>query len=93
MKKMITVLAGVVVACALSGCISDSLKTQQEQERTALNQKQHADRKVERAEKALAVSSTATADATRHLEQAKQTQAEADADLQNVLFPPGYVLF
>lgn len=88
MKKMITVLTGVAIACALSGCASGPLKTQQENERTALSHKQQADRQVERSKKALVVSTAATAGAAHHLEQARQKQAEANTDLQNVLFPP-----
>lgn len=88
MKKIITVLTGVVIACALSGCASGPLKAQQEKERTALSHKQQADRQVERSQKSLVVSTAATANAAYHLERARQKQAEANADLQNVLFPP-----
>lgn len=87
MKKMITVLAGVVIACALSGCASGPLKAQQEKERSALSNKQQADRQVQRSQKALVVSTAATAGAAHNLEQAKQKQKDADANLQNILFP------
>lgn len=93
MKKILTALSGVVIVCALSGCVSDSLKTQQEKERTALSQKQRADRQVERAKDELAISSALTADATHHLKQARQKQADADAILQDILFPQKDLVF
>lgn len=87
MKKMIIAIAGVAVVCALSGCAGDSLKAQQEKERTALSNKQQADRQVDRSKKALVVSTAVTADAAHNLEQAKQKQKDADATLQSILFP------
>ncbi|CAI2428830.1 Uncharacterised protein [Serratia proteamaculans] len=88
MKKIISVLTGVVIACALSGCASGSLKAQQAKEHSALSDKQQADRQVERSKKVLVVSTVATADAAHNLEQAKQKQKDADANLQSILFPP-----
>ena len=87
MKKMISVLTGVVIVCALSGCASGSLKAQQEKERSALSNKQQADRQVERSKKTLVVSTAVTAEAAHNLEQAKQKQKDADANLQSILFP------
>ena len=93
MKKMITVLSGVVIACALSGCVSGALHTQQEKERSALSNKQQADREVDRSEKALVVSTAVTADAAHRLKLAKQKQAGANTELQSVLFPTADVSF
>lgn len=93
MKKMITVLSGVVIACALSGCVSGSLNTQQEKERSALSNKQQADREVDRSEKALVVSTAAAADAAHRLNLAKHKQSDANTELQNVLFPTADVSF
>lgn len=93
MKKILTAISGVVVACALSGCVSYSLKTQQEKERSALSNKQEADREVDRSEKALVVSTAITADATHRLKQARQKQTDANAELQNVLSPSSEVSF
>lgn len=87
MKKTIIVLSGVVIACMLSGCVNGALYRQQEKERTALSNKQQADRQVERSKKALVVSTAVTADAAHNLEQAKQKQKDADATLQSILFP------
>lgn len=87
MNKMSIALAGVVLACALSGCTSDQLKGEQQTERQALSAKQQADRQVEHAQEALAVSSAGTAAATANLAAKKQEQKQADAALQQLTCP------
>lgn len=88
MKNIIITLSGVLLVCTLGGCVSQPLKSEQQAERQALENKQQADRQVERSKKALVVSTTVTADAAHNLEQAKQKQKDADANLQSILFPP-----
>lgn len=87
MNKFSIALTGVVLACVLSGCTSDQLKGEQQTERQALSAKQKADRQVEHAQDALAVSSAGTAAATANLAAKKQAQKQADATVQQLFCP------
>ncbi|WP_449567082.1 hypothetical protein [Lelliottia nimipressuralis] len=87
MSKISIALAGVVLACALSGCTSDQLKGEQQIERQALSAKQQADRQVEHAQETLAVSSAGTAAVTANLAAKKQEQKQADSAMQQLFCP------
>lgn len=93
MKKIVTAIAGVVIVCALSGCVTESLKTEQQKERLSLRHKQQADREVARAEVEFDVSAAMTAMAADKLEKAKKKQKQVDADFQSILCPPLDVSF
>lgn len=82
-----TVLICAVLACALTGCTSDQLRSEQKTERDALQAKQKADRQVEHAESTLVVSAAGTAAATANLAEKKQAQQQADAALDEIICP------
>lgn len=88
MKKLSNALLGAALVCALAGCVSDATKQQQTAERQALQQKQKADREVERASAALATATATTAAAAANLAQKKNEQQQADEALQAILCPP-----
>ncbi|WP_237929954.1 hypothetical protein [Buttiauxella sp. S19-1] len=87
MKKVIIVLTGVTLACLLSACTSDQLKSEQKTEREAMSAKQSADRQFEHAEVALAASTATTAAAAANLAAKKQQQSQADAALEQIVCP------
>lgn len=87
MKKIRIALTCVVLACALTGCTSDQLKSEQEAERQALQAKQKSDRQVEHAESTLALSTAGTAAAKANLAAKKQAQQQANTDLEQIICP------
>ena len=87
MKQLFIAFIGAVFACALVGCTSPQMKDEHKAERQALTAKQKADRKVERAQDAVATTTAANAAAKANLLTKKQAQAEADANLQSILCP------
>lgn len=87
MKKIRVALTCAVLACALTGCTSDQLKSEQKTERQALQAKQKSDRQVERAESSLVLSTAGTTAAKANLAAKKQAQKQADADLQQIICP------
>ena len=87
MKKILIAVVGAAIGCALSGCTSDQLKAEHQTERQALASTQKADRQVERAQKAVATTTAASAAAKANLVAKQQTQRQADAALQQLVCP------
>lgn len=88
MKKLtFTAFAALFSCVLLSGCVSDSLRTEQKTERQAMADKLQADRQVERAQKEVASSALALEASQANLAAKKKKQADADAALQQVLNP------
>lgn len=87
MKKMIIAL-GVAVACLLSGCTSDQLKSSQKTERHVLADKQKADRQVERAQKELALATSLKVAAAANLVAKQQQQKKAEQMMQGQFCSP-----
>lgn len=86
-KRNITALAAVLSCLLLSGCVSDSLRTEQKTERQAMADKQQADRQVERAKEEVAAATLSLEVSQANLVAKKQKQTEADAALQQILNP------
>lgn len=85
MTRTTGMMASALLAFLLSGCTSEKLAGQHEQERQALIAKQHADRKVERSRDGLKVSMAATARAASHLGASQFKQKEAEDNLQELV--------
>lgn len=84
MKKIIITAIAATFVCALSAC---SAYQAQKPERQAFQAKETADRQVTHAQTALEAATAAQMAAAANLADKKQKQSDADAALQQLLFP------